>query len=59
MELTKDEMFVIEEMRKIGPFAMFFIEKRPTKENANGALIKVDVKKTVFFSTTVKNLHNT
>ncbi len=39
--LTEDEFKVVLSMRKFGPFASFKIEKRPTKQQPEGELVKV------------------
>ena len=39
--ISNDEAKVILAMRRYGPFATFRVEKRPTKENPNGELLKV------------------
>lgn len=41
MELTPGEKFVVEEMRKYGPYANFTVEKRPTQELQEGELVAV------------------
>lgn len=38
-ELTHDEWEVVQRMRKLGPFANFHIEKRPTKDCPDGRLV--------------------
>lgn len=41
VELTKDEKFVIEQMRKYGPYAEFFIEKKPEADRKEGKLVRI------------------
>lgn len=40
-EINEDEVRIILEMRKFGPFASFRIEKRPTKNIPTGELVKI------------------
>ena len=40
-ELAYDEWQVILKMRKLGPFANFRIEKRPTKDTPDGRLVTI------------------
>lgn len=41
LELSKDEAFVIAQMRNVKGFVAFKIEKRPTKEQPDGELVRI------------------
>lgn len=47
MNLTIDEKLVIETMRKFSPYANFKVEKRPSRENPNGELMRISVEKII------------
>lgn len=42
MELTPNEILIIQEMRKYGPYAQFMVEKKPTSEKPNGELVRIE-----------------
>ena len=39
--LKPDELAIIETMRKHGPYASFTVEKKPSKENPDGELVRI------------------
>lgn len=45
MELRKDEIAVINSMRRNSGYVDFTVEKRPTRENPDGELVRVVIEK--------------
>ena len=51
MELSSDERFVVERMRHVEGYATFRIEKKPTKRNERGELVRIVVEQSVLVPT--------
>lgn len=56
IELTPDEAFVIYQMRQYGPYADFFIEKKPTDNSPTGSLIRIEATEKVKYTEKIEKI---